>query len=47
MILKLKSQLAAKLEMKDLGAARHILGIEIRRDRENINLWFGQSKYVN
>lgn len=47
MISKLKSQLVAKFEMKDIGAAKHILGMEIRRDRVNINLWLGQSKYVN
>lgn len=33
--------------MKDLGAAKHILGMEIRRDRVNRKLWLGQSKYVN
>jgi hypothetical protein len=33
--------------MKDLGVAKHILGMEIKRDRVNGKLWFGQSKYVN
>jgi hypothetical protein len=47
MIFYLKSQLSAKFEMKDLGAARYILGIEITRDRKNRNLWLRQSKYVN
>ena len=47
MISKLKSQLAAKFEMKDLGAAKNILGMEIRRDRVEKKLWLGQSKYVN
>lgn len=47
MISKLKSQLAAKFEMKDLGAEKYILGMEIRRDRVNKKLWLGQSKYVN
>jgi len=39
MVLELKSQLAAKFEMKDLSVAKHILGMEIRRDRVNIKLW--------
>ena len=33
LIAELKSQLSIKFEMKDLGAARHILRIEIIRDR--------------
>jgi hypothetical protein len=33
--------------MNDLDATKHILGIEIRRDRVNKKLWLGQSKYVN
>jgi len=33
--------------MKDLGAAKHILGMEIRRDGVNKKLWLGESKYVN
>ena len=32
--------------MKDLGAARYILGMEINRDRSNRKLWLSQSKYV-
>jgi len=32
--------------MKNLGAARYILGMEIRRDRPNRKLWLSQSKYV-
>jgi hypothetical protein len=31
---RLKSLLNKEFEMKDLGAAKKILGIEIRRDRE-------------
>jgi hypothetical protein len=34
-ILELKSQLAAKFEMKDLGATKHILGMEIKINRVN------------
>ena len=47
MILDLKSQLVAQFEMKDLGAARYILGIEIIRDRARKKLWMSQRKYVN
>ncbi len=32
--------------MKDLGATRYILGMEISRDRSNRKLWLSQSKYV-
>ena len=41
LITKLKSQLLAKLEMKDLGSARYILGMKIIRDRQNRKLWLG------
>jgi len=44
---ELNSQLLAKFEMKDLDVDKHILGMEIRRDRMNKKLWLGQSKYVN
>jgi hypothetical protein len=46
MISDFKSQLSAQFEMKDLGAARYILGMEISRDRSNRKLWLSQSKYV-
>ena len=46
LIAELKSQLSIKFEMKDLGATRHILGMEIVRDRQNRKLWLGQRKYV-
>jgi hypothetical protein len=36
---KLKSLLHKKFEMKDLGATKKILGMEIRRDREARKLW--------
>jgi hypothetical protein len=34
-----KTQLSSKFYMKDLGAANFILGMEIKRDRENNKLW--------
>ena len=47
MISDMKSQLAVQYEMKYLGAARYILGIEIIRDRASKKLWMSQRKYVN
>jgi hypothetical protein len=35
----LKSQLSTQFDMRDLGAIKYILGLEIRRDRANIKLW--------
>jgi len=43
----LKKELSNKLEMKDLGAAKKILGIEIIRDREAGVLWLCQESYLN
>ena len=34
----LKTQLFSKFDMKDLGAANYILGMEIKRDREKRKL---------
>jgi hypothetical protein len=34
-----KIHLSSKFDMKDLGAANFILGMEIKRDRENRKLW--------
>eukprot|EP00253_Pinus_taeda_P024271 PITA_24271 len=45
-IKRLKAQLSRKFDMKDLGAAKHILGIEIHRDKKNGKLWLSQQKYV-
>lgn len=39
MISDLKSQLCMKFEMKDLGLANYILGMEIKRDRSKRKLW--------
>jgi hypothetical protein len=41
-----KTQLSSKFDMKDLGATNFILGMEIKRDRENKKLWLNQRKYV-
>jgi hypothetical protein len=35
-IKEVKSQLSSKFDMKDLGAANFILGMEIKRDRANM-----------
>jgi hypothetical protein len=32
--------------MKDLGATKFIMGMEIKRDRANKKLWLNQRKYV-
>jgi len=42
----LKTQLFSKFDMKDLGAANYILGMEIKRDKANRKLWLNQQKYV-
>ena len=36
---RLKAQLSRTFDMKDLGAAKHILGVKILRDGENGKLW--------
>jgi hypothetical protein len=42
---RLKAQMARMFEMKDLGATKHILSMEILRDRMNGKLWLSQQKY--
>ena len=42
----LKDQLSNTFEMKDLGAARRILGMDIIRDRKNGSLRLSQSVYL-
>ncbi|KAH9672469.1 hypothetical protein KPL70_017737 [Citrus sinensis] len=42
----LKKQLASEFEMKDLGDAQRILGIEIRRDKKNGSVWLTQESYL-
>jgi hypothetical protein len=45
-IQELKKQLGDEFDMKDLGAAQKILGIEIRRDRKAGKIWLSQEKYI-
>ena len=45
-IKEVKSQLSSKFDMKDLGVANFILGMEIKRDRANRKIWLNQRKYV-
>eukprot|EP00253_Pinus_taeda_P030094 PITA_30094 len=45
-IKRLKAQMARALDMKDLGAARQILCMEIFKDRSNDKLWLSQQKYI-
>eukprot|EP00253_Pinus_taeda_P027181 PITA_27181 len=42
----LKTQLSSKFDMKDLGAANYILGMEIKRGRAKRKIWLNQRKYV-
>ena len=43
---KLKILLSKEFDMKDLGAAKKIRGMEIRRERALGRLWLSQSGYV-
>ena len=43
---ELKKQLSGVFEMKDLGAAKKILGIEIERDRNGGKLYLTQKSYI-
>ncbi|KAK3023207.1 hypothetical protein RJ639_043672 [Escallonia herrerae] len=45
-IAQLKALLSAEFEMKDLGAAKKILSMEISRDRQSKKLWITQKKYI-
>ena len=44
---KVKDDLSAAFDMKDLGPARRILGMTIIRDRERGDIWLTQSDYVS
>ncbi|KAE8657742.1 hypothetical protein F3Y22_tig00116983pilonHSYRG00074 [Hibiscus syriacus] len=43
---ELKAQLAKEFEMKDLGSANKILGMQIHRDRSNRKIWLSQKNYL-
>ncbi|CAA7049382.1 unnamed protein product [Microthlaspi erraticum] len=45
-IQKLKGLLSAEFDMKDLGAAKKILGMEILRDRKQKKLFLSQKSYI-
>ena len=42
----LKKQLSDEFEMKDLGAAKKILGMEIQRDRTSKKVYLSQKSYI-
>eukprot|EP00253_Pinus_taeda_P026472 PITA_26472 len=42
----LKTHLSSKFDMKDIGTANYILGMEIKRDQTKRKLWLNQRKYV-
>lgn len=44
-ILKIKEELKRRFEMKDMGAAKLMLGIEITRDRSNRKIHISQKEY--
>jgi ATP-binding cassette subfamily B (MDR/TAP) protein 1 len=46
-ITTLKAQLSSEFEMKDLGATKKILGMEITRYRKSGLLFLGQHNYIN
>ena len=43
---KLKVLLNREFDIKDLGVAKKIIGMEIRRDRDAKRLWLSQDGYV-
>ena len=42
----LKKQLKSAFSMKDLGGAEHVLGVRIRRQREQHTLYLSLEKYI-
>ena len=46
LIQKLKTQLSNEFDMKELVAAKKILGMEIRRDRQAGKLFLSQQNYI-
>ncbi|KAE8673710.1 hypothetical protein F3Y22_tig00111774pilonHSYRG00047 [Hibiscus syriacus] len=45
-VISLKTLLSQEFDLKDLGAAKKILGMEICRDRDSRKLWLSQRGYV-
>ena len=45
-IQELKAKLAREFNMKDLGLANKILGLQIHRDRGNRKIWLSQKNYL-
>ncbi|KZV22485.1 hypothetical protein F511_19705 [Dorcoceras hygrometricum] len=43
---ELKAQLAREFDMKDLGPANKILGMQVHRDRSNRKIWLSQTNYL-
>lgn len=43
---ELKTKLGKEFDMKDLGAAKMILGMEIHRDRGTNKSWLSQKSYI-
>ena len=43
---RLKRELSKSFAMKDLGSMKHILGMNISRDKKNRKLWLSQESYV-
>jgi hypothetical protein len=41
-----KTQFSSKFDMKDIGAANFILGMEIKREGKKKKIWLNQRKYV-
>lgn len=46
-IVKIKGELSKRFEMKDLGPASVMLGVEITRDRPSRKLWISQREYTS
>ena len=46
MIQKLKMELSKTFDMKDLGSAKRILGMETLRDRKASESWLSQERYI-
>ena len=45
-VIELKFLLGKEFDMKDLGAAKKILRMEIYRDRSSRKLWLSQQSYI-